>query len=267
MRFTSRHSIATALSVVTLMLGSALSAQAQTTLAYWNFNDSTPASDTTQTQLQGQLFSADGGVQSATAVITSNFIAIDSGSGFGGSTTTGINSFAGSTVNALNGDGSLQALALQGSTTGGGANANNGNYIQFQISMTGFQAPTLSFATQRTSTGFGTAANPNQLSYSTDGLSFTNLPTGSYIPAAAFALQTFDLSSVTSLNNASKAFFRITFNGVSSNSGNNRFDNVQINAAVFSGGGGSAAPEPGTIALLLSGAGTTGLALLRRRKS
>jgi len=253
------------------MLGTALTARAQTTLAYWNFNDSTPSGangDTTQAQLQGQLFSADGGTQAATAIITSNFIAIDSGSGFGGSTTTGINSFAGSTVNALNGDGAGQALALQGSTTGGGANANNGNYIQFQFSMTGFQSPTLSFATQRTTTGFGTATNPNQLSYSTDGVSFTNLPTGSYLPASGFALQTFDLSSVSTLNNASSAFFRITFNGVTSNSGNNRLDNVQINAATFNaGGGGSAAPEPGAIALILSGAGTTCLALLRRRKS
>ncbi len=107
----------------------------------------------------------------------------------------------------------------------------------------------VSYATQKTNTGF----NSNQFSYSTDGIGYTSV--GSvYDLTTSFALKTFNLSSYSVLDNDSTVYFRITFNGATSNAGNNRIDNIQINA--------TAVPE--TSAALLGALGVLGL--LRRRR-
>ena len=60
--------------------------------------------------------------------------------------------------------------------------------------------PILTFATQKTATGF----SANQIAWSTDGTNYTDfgLP---YNPAASFALQTVDLSTINDLDGASSA--------------------------------------------------------------
>ncbi len=218
------------LSVVAL-LGLSHAAQAQFVVSYFNFNTL---------------------VNSANADVTT--LTPNAGNGslsetFNGSGTT---AFGGSTINAQGADVAGQALALTGGSNGSGT-PNNAAYLQLQINTVGYSGLTLSFATQKTANGF----NSNQLSYSTNGgVSFT--PVGStYNPATSFALQSFDLSSVTALDNVSDVRLRLVFNGATSGSGNNRIDNLKVTAVV---------PAPSSALVLLFGAVPCVRMMLRRRK-
>ena len=158
---------------------------------------------------------------------------------------------AGTTTNARQGDVAGQALSLQSGT----GNANNGHSITINVSTVGFAAIVLSFATQGTSTGF----NSNQLQYSLDGITFVDFGSP-YTPAATFGSVpfTFDLSSVTGLDNNADAALRIVFSGATSATGNNRIDNL-----VVAGGANTTIPEPASVFLLSSG--LLSLFALRRR--
>lgn len=207
-------------------------------VAHWNFND----------------LSSPGGVPSNANVTT--YVAT-SGSGSlnlvgwtsraGATTPHGISNFGGSLVNALGADVAGQGLALQAGTT---SISNNGATAVFAFDLTGLENPVFGFATQRSGTGF----NSNQLAWSTDGTTYTDFGTA-YVPAAAYAVQSFDLSTVDALDNEATVFLRITFSGGTNVSGNNRLDNIQINAAVL-------VPEPSTAALAASA-----LLFLRRRRA
>lgn len=155
--------------------------------------------------------------------------------------------FTGSTINALGGDPAGSALSLVG-------NANNGGTVTIQFSTLGLTDIVLSFATQRTSTGF----NSNQLAYSLDGVSYTNFGSA-FNPATSFALATFDLSSISALNNQANVYLRYTLNGATSSSGNNRIDNLQVTGVV-------AVPAPTTLALAGIAGVCFGFRRLRRRK-
>lgn len=124
--------------------------------------------------------------------------------------------FSGSTQNALFGDPSGASLSLRNS-------AMNGNYIQFEFSMAGFENLIVSYWTQRTATGF----NNNQWSWSTDGINFTNfgpMINPSLTPGLVITLE------LTELNLAPNAYLRYTLDGATSATGNNRIDNLQLNA-------------------------------------
>lgn len=199
-----------------------------TLVAYWNFNGLTASTN------NGTSYSPTSGT---------------AGLVLEGWTTTGssgITSFGGTTVNALNSDPSGQSLSLQGGTSSG--TPNNGATLTISFSMVSLTDPVLSFATQGTGTGFGS----NQISYSTNGTDFTNFGSA-YTPASSYAAQVFDFSSIDALDGATTAYIRITFSGASGSSGNNRIDNIQINAV----------PEPA--AALLGSLGLIGL--LRRRRA
>ena len=99
-----------------------------------------------------------------------------------------------------------------------------------------------------TSTGF----NSNQLAWSVNGTDFTNF-SSSYDAADSYSLQSFDLSMVNDLEDATSAYLRLSFDGATGSSGNNRIDNIQLTAI----------PEPSTTLLLFIGAGS--LILLRHR--
>ena len=154
-----------------------------------------------------------------------------------------VESFAGSTLGAINGDVSGGGLCLEGGT----GNANNGAYFQFAFDMTNFTDLVVTYATRGTSTGF----NSQTWSWSTDGSTFTDFQTVSGTNVTTYFLAT--LNSLNALDGAATAYLRVTFNGASASSGNNRLDNILFSA--------NAVPAPGAIALL----GLAGLAARRRR--
>ena len=167
-----------------------------------------------------------------------------------------INAFGGT---ALNATGSMStvttgsaALGLVGGAATGSTFAANGKSIVFKFSMTDLGNLAISYATQRTATGFTT----QQWDYSTDG---TNWTTGTTISSiqSSFASGTGSATNVSitsGLNNATTAYVRVTFTGATANGGNNRLDNIQFNA--------DAVPAPGALALL----GVAGLVGARRRR-
>jgi hypothetical protein len=204
-------------------------------VAYWNFNSLTTSTN------NGTSYAATSG----SGTITVGVAASDQAG-----SNRGINSFGGTTNNVLNSDPAGQALTVQGGASESATPVqNNGATLTIEVDLTGMEDVIVSYATQKTNTGF----NSNQFSYSTDGIGYTSV--GSvYDLTTSFALKTFNLSSYSVLDNDSTVYFRITFNGATSNAGNNRIDNIQINA--------TAVPE--TSAALLGALGVLGL--LRRRR-
>ena len=155
-----------------------------------------------------------------------------------------VDDFAGSTNNSLNSDPAEESLSLIAAS----GTIGNGGSILLQFSMSGMSNPTLSYVTQGTATGF----NSVQLAWSTDGIGFTSFGSA-YDPASSYALQSYDLASVDSLDGAATAYLRLSFDGATGSSGNNRIDNIQINAI----------PEASSALLWL---GSLGTLLLRRRR-
>ena len=110
-----------------------------------------------------------------------------------------LTSFAGTTLNATTGFSTVTtgaaSLALVNTTA-------NGKSMVFVLTMTGRSNLIVSYATQRTTSGFTTQV----WDYSTDGLNWTGAHTVSTIPTS-FAVQT--LSTITGLNNAATAYIRV----------------------------------------------------------
>ncbi|MBN2243650.1 MAG: PEP-CTERM sorting domain-containing protein [Acidobacteria bacterium] len=123
----------------------------------------------------------------------------------------------------------------------------------------GYEAIGVSFAAQRTSTGF----LDNLLQYSLDsGGSWTDY--GGFSPGTTFGLQSFDFGAITGLGDNPAAGFRIRFDGATGSSGNNRIDNLVVSGTRIPPVV-SAVPEPSSLAFL--GFGMAALALWRRRES
>ncbi|MBI3853461.1 MAG: PD40 domain-containing protein [Verrucomicrobia bacterium] len=133
-------------------------------------------------------------------------------------------SFSGTTLNAFPGsvDGNPgTALALANSSA-------NGKSLIVSFSMSGHQDLVVSFDTRGTSTGFtsGTWA------WSTDGINYTTLTgVNTATTNTTFSTATADFSAATGSNNAATAYLRYTLSGATTAGGNNRIDNVQLNAS------------------------------------
>jgi hypothetical protein len=185
-------------------------------VSYWHFNGFDPAN--------GAVVSASVGTGSLDC------------SSFG----TGLASFGGTDVNALDGIDAGDSLGLTGSS-------HNGSMAVFSVATAGYGDLSLSFAARRSSTGFG---NDRLEALVNGAWAFVS----NFNPSTtAWTTHTFDLSSFDGLENG-VASFRLVLDGATSGSGTVRFDNVTVS--------GSAVPAPGAIALLAV-AGTVS----RRRRS
>lgn len=108
----------------------------------------------------------------------------------------------------------------------------NGSFLQLSFSMAGYRDLMVSFQTRGTSSGFtsGTWA------WSTDGTTFTTVPgVNTASTGSEFSSRTVDLTGITALNNAPAVTLRYTLAGATSTSGNNRIDNLTINAQPLAG--------------------------------
>jgi hypothetical protein len=191
-------------------------------IAYWNFNGLSIAT----AALPGS-----GGVPTS--------IAADQGSGtlsLAGYAGT-VDDFGGTTINAIGADPAEESLSL----VAGNGTPGNGTPVDFTISTLGLQDVVLTYAHQRSATGY----NANAWSFSTDsGANFTPVTTLA-LPAAATTFATVgvvsvDFSAFPAIENKSSVIVRFVGTGATATAGNNRFDNVQFNATV---------PEPATLAL------------------
>lgn len=195
------------------------------TVAVWNFNDANnqgPADLNVSRQQAG-----------VNAALTTNFA------------TANVIAFAGTTVGADESDLAGQSLGLQGGT----GQVNNGASVLIQFNASEYNNLGLSYATQRTATGF----NNQHIEISTDGINYTTVANVNDAPLS-FALRTFDISG---LDEASTAYLKFTFTGSTAAAGNNRIDNLVIS--------GEAVPEPATMALL--GLGVAAFAARKRKKA
>lgn len=211
---------------------------AQGPIAQWTFEINTPADLTGSATISG--------------------IAADVGNG----PASGVHASAATAWTTPAGNGSANSLSAN--TWG------VGDYFQFQTSTIGFSGIFLSFD----QTSSGTGPRDFELRYSTDGNNFTTF--GAYTvlanggapnpawntttPSSAYSFS-YDLSSVTALDNASDVYFRLVDTSTTSanggtvgTAGTDRVDNFTV----------APVPEPSTC--LLVGFGTLALLLVRRRK-
>lgn len=196
--------------IFALCLTFSLSAQSLVNLAYFPFSQLDTAPNTQVVIL------AEAGLQLGTAGLY-----FDGTHGSSSWTAASeLNRFTGTLENALDTFPNSYDLAIKNTTA-------NGKSFVFNFSTLGFQNPVLSFGYRRSGTGFYSL----KFEYSTDGTNFVDfntLNTADY--NSTYTVVTVDFSGVAALSDQSNAYIRITPSGCSSASGNNRFDNVQINA-------------------------------------
>ncbi len=224
------------LSVVLPLFISASAASAQT-LAQWTFDINTPADLVNSTTIAG--------------------LPADVGTG----TASGTHASAATDWTTPAGNGSDNSLSANTWAVG--------DYYQFSLSTAGYSGLGVSFD----ATGSGTGPRDFSFAYSTDGLVFTDFANYTVLLNGAPNLSwstangnqsayttTFDLSSITALDNAASVYFRLV-----------NTSTVSINEAVVGTGGTSrvdnfavyVVPEPASAALI--GLGLLALISARRR--
>jgi hypothetical protein len=135
-----------------------------------------------------------------------------------------VQSFAGTTLNSLPGYIAGGSLSLQGATN----NSNNGASIVLAVSTAGYQDIQLSYAVQSTATGF----NQRLLSWSVNGVDFVEFGRDQQ-QNTSFSLRTYDLSTITEVNDQAQLYIKITLSGATNATGNNRFDNILISGSLI----------------------------------
>jgi phosphatidylserine/phosphatidylglycerophosphate/cardiolipin synthase-like enzyme len=181
------------------------SVMAQDLIHYWNFNN--PASGTPWPQ-------------PIAATVGSGSITY--------SFQSGVVTFAGTTFNARQGSSAGDAFVVQG----GPGLANNNQHFQLNISTQGYESLRLTYATRGTATGF----NMQRTEFSVDGgASWTHIGTETGSRATTFYGVEYNLASFTALNNAPNVIIRFTLDGITSETGNNRFDNIAIDGTFVGG--------------------------------
>ena len=113
-----------------------------------------------------------------------------------------------------------QSLALVGA-------AGNGTYIEIAFSMTNYSGLSVTFATRGTSGSYTSGL----WSWSVNGGPFTTLPgVNTAATSTTFTSATVDFTGVAALDNAGAVRLRYTLSGATNSQGNNRIDNLLLNA-------------------------------------
>jgi endonuclease I len=102
----------------------------------------------------------------------------------------------------------------------------NGKSAVFKFPTKGYFNLSLSMAVRRTSTGF----NTHQWEWSMDGEDYTLLENATTCPLTAgeFVITNLDLRDIDELNDQYEVFLRLTLNGATGPTGNNRIDNITL---------------------------------------
>jgi len=212
------------LSCLAAVLLSAPIASAQTILAKWTFETSQPGVVT--------LPAVPGAGNWLTNIVAEN----------GSGTASGWHSgFGNPTYSSPTGNGSSHSFSCNGWTN------NPGDFAQFAVSTVGFQNVLVTFDQYGSSTGPGKF----YLAYSTDGVNFTQYgsiytvlgsPTWSASTSTTATSYSFDLSSITALNNASVVYIRLVDANNTSvggatvgTGGTDRVDNFAVTASTIPG--------------------------------
>jgi hypothetical protein len=184
-----------------------VSSNAVSLLHYWNFNTST--SEATVLAVSSSLFGSPGITRET-----------------GGTSTiqvpgTGQN-FEIENLNARNSAPAGDHLRFNNPGTGGS--------LTFSLPTTGYKDVTIKYASRKSSTS---AAQTQNVSYSTDGTNFTNFTT--IDPTETPTLYTVDFTSITAANDNANFKVRISFvQGSGGTTGNHRFDNFTIDGTSLS---------------------------------
>lgn len=153
-----------------------------------------------------------------------------------------LHSFTGSTVNAQFGESAGGSLALQGGTS----SVNNGAYIDFSFDGASYADIAFSLAARRTGTGFNSV---DIYAYDGGTLLGTIASNVDFTSSTTLAVYSYTTSLLDGIANAK---IRMTFDGATSSTGNNRLDNMLIS--------GTLVPEPASLVLI----GLAGLIVRRR---
>lgn len=206
------------LTTIAALFALTVAASAQTTLAAWTFETLTIGAGSSLTNWSGG--------RSITNVPAE----------VGTGTASGFHSgFGNSSWGTITGNGSSKAL------NGAGWTNTPGDYYEFSVSTIGFQNIQFSINANGSSTG----PRDFRLQYSTDGTTFTDVSGATYtIPSGvtwtsstsnSTTAFSFDLSSITAINNQSLIYIRVvdtTSNSISGatvgTSGSSRVDNASI---------------------------------------
>jgi hypothetical protein len=195
-----------------------------TTLAYiaplaaWTFDD-TPANPNTPTSVAANI-----GFQTGTAMLYAD--------GTSGSSAwlqaTELNAFGGTEIN----DPREGSGVFAGKDYVPYNSTANGKSIVLWFSMEDYQNPVLTFATRGSGTGF----NSQQWAWSVDNITYTNFGINTAENTGTYVFRTLDMSDINDLDQAVDVYLRVTFDGATSASGNNRLDNIVIHASEPSAG-------------------------------
>jgi hypothetical protein len=176
---------------------------------------------------------------------------VDRGQGTLTTTATNVTFSSGTTFNASMGDPAGLAFTIPG-----GANLqNNGSIIELHISTLGFENVAISWAWQRSDTGF----NNDVVQESIDGTTFQGF-SFSGIQTNFFGSNHISYGAGSPFNNNPNFAIRINLSGATSEGGTIRFDNIVVTGTQI-------VPEPTTMLLLSMGLGGIAAEVRRRRRA
>jgi hypothetical protein len=203
-------------------------ASAQTTIAKWTFENLTISAGSSMTNFSNG--------RSITNIVP------EFGSGTASASHPGSPQFGGGTWSTAAGNGSAKSLTSSGWTNNPAA--TSGDYYQFAVNTTGFTNIAITFDS------VGSASGPKDfiVKYSTDGITFTQFgsayavlssPSWSSGAAQTGETYTYDLSSITSLANASIVYLRLVVNSSTAinnspigTAGTSRIDNFLVTGTI-----------------------------------